>query len=723
MYIAKVVIEHPLRHLDMAFSYLSEEFVADGVRVHVPFGKQKLVGYVQAVEKTDLDQKSLSQRDGFTYRMISDVIDEKPILTDELRELASTLSNMTFTPLISCLKTMLPPSLKPSSSAKATTKILKYAVYKATPDKLTPKQASCLNEIKENKELPIKSFESSIIKALQKKGAVDIITKVLNREVEVLSQVSLEVPKLNQSQIEVLKGLFTLDKKKPFLLHGVTGSGKTEVYLHAAKHMIDMGKQVLMLVPEISLTPKMTALFQMRFGKNVAILHSRLSDGQRQDEYQRILKQEVQIVVGARSAVFAPLQHIGLIILDEEHDQSYKQNNTPRYHTKDITLWRAKYHQALVLLGSASPSIESYAKAQAGMYHLLEMPSRATKQALPKCQIVDMGQEAKQGNLSMFSKAFVNALNHCLSQGKQALILVNRRGYATYLLCKNCGYVPKCPHCDVSLTYHKKDRVLRCHYCGYEEAYQPKCQECQSDLLGYRGTGTEQMEELIQKEFPLAKVIRFDMDTTKNKQGHEKLLDAFERHEGNILLGTQMIAKGLDFKDVNFVGVLDGDSALNIPDFRSAERTFQLLLQVAGRSGRHQKGEVVIQTYNPTHYAIVYAAKQDYQSFYNMELKTRQLGMYPPYCYLTSVLLSGKDELAVERCAEGVANFLNGKLKNVNILGPARAVISRIDNEYRYRILIKYKQSQPLFKLLKEALNHYQGKVKIEVDVNPYVQL
>lgn len=723
MYILDVVIEHPLRHLDMTFSYLSDDDVMCGVRVHVPFGKQRLVGYVQATHPTDLSLEELCERDGITYKKIIDVIDEMPILTEELTKLATMLSKITFSPFISCLKTMLPPSLKPSTNAKMTNKVLKYAIYQNTPNKLTEKQSATLKIIQDKKEVPIKELNSATVKALEKKGAITIITKQINREVSTLSHVSSEIPLLNPYQNKALQALFSLDPKKPFLLHGVTGSGKTEVYLHAAKQMVSQHKQVLMLVPEISLTPKMVALFQNRFGKEVAILHSRLSDGQRYDEYRRILRQEVQIVVGARSAVFAPLDHIGLIILDEEHDQSYKQNNTPRYHTRDIALWRAKYHQAILLLGSASPSIESYAKAKAGMYHLLEMPYRATKQDLPKCQIVDMSKEAHSGNLSLFSKAFEDGLNRCLSQGKQALILVNRRGYATYLLCKDCGYVPKCPHCDVSLTYHKKDNVLRCHYCGYEQPYERYCQQCSSDMMQYKGMGTEQMEELLKQQFPLAKIIRYDMDTTRNKHGHEKLLDAFEKHEGNILLGTQMIAKGLDFKDVSFVGVLDGDSALNIPDFRSAERTFQLLLQVAGRSGRHQLGEVVIQTYNPSHYAIVCGARQDYLSFYKTELETRRLGFYPPYCYLGSILFSGKDELEIQKCASQFAKYIQSKLNDVQILGPAPAVISRINNEYRYRILIKYKQSNPLFTILSEALKNYKGKVKIDVDINPYTQL
>lgn len=726
MYIVSVIIEHPIRHLDMSFSYLTDKKMPVGIRVHVPFGHQKVVGFVQKTAWTDLTQAQLEQRDGLKYRFVIDMIDEQPILTTELQLLAQSLAKMTFSPLVSCLKTMLPPALKPSSTAEMSKRKEKIIYFQSFPKALTPKQQAYLEQLSDIKRQPLKEapVSRSVLQALEAKGAILIEAEEKYREVMPLRPLFAQPPSLNQEQKQVLKHLFEFDADRPFLLYGITGSGKTEVYLQATQKVIAMNKQVLMLVPEISLTPKMVALFQARFQNQVAILHSRLSDGQRYDEYRRILGQEVKIVVGARSAVFAPLKHIGLIIMDEEHDASYKQNNTPRYHTRDIALWRAKYHHARLLLGSASPSIESYAKAQKGLYHLLKMKSRATAVPLATCQIVDMSMEARKGNLSLFSEAFTAGLNHCLEQQKQALILVNRRGYATYLLCRDCGYVPRCPHCDVSLTYHKKENVLRCHYCGYEEPYQHACPECGSQLVGYRGAGTEQMEEALTQAFPLAKIIRFDMDTTRKKNAHEKLLNAFEDHAGNILLGTQMIAKGLDFKDVTFVGVLDGDSALNLPDYRSAERTFQLLLQVAGRAGRHDgQAEVIIQTYNPHHYAIACGARQDYESFYDQEIALRRLAGYPPFCYLASILFSGEDNAKTAALAAAFQRFFAERLADVAVLGPAPAVISKIKNQYRYRILLKYKQSQQLFAVIQDALDHYHGKIKIEVDINPYMQL
>lgn len=725
MYILEVMIEHPVRHLDMCFSYLSEAAIKVGVRVHVPLGKQRVVGYVTHITSTSLSQMELQKRDGITYRLVDDVIDEQPLLTPELEKLSTALAKMTLTPLISCLKTMLPPSLKPSSSAKMTQKVEKVVVYQNMPNNLTKKQAECLTFLKAHPSLPLKEipYSAALINNLKNKGAIEVVTHVKRREVKAYQKIHDRQVELNAEQQQVLQALFSWDRHKPFLLYGITGSGKTEVYLQAAKKMLGRGKQVLMLVPEISLTPKMVALFQARFGSQVAILHSRLSDGQRYDEYQRILKQEVGIVVGARSAVFAPLDHIGLIILDEEHDQSYKQNNSPRYHTRDMALWRARYHEAIVLFGSASPSIESYAKAQKGLYHLLTMKKRATSLPLPDCVVVDMAKEAEVGNLSIFSRAFIDGLTHCLAQGQQALVLVNRRGYASYLMCKDCGYIPKCPHCDVTMTYHKKQGVLRCHYCGYEELYQKQCPNCQSQLVSYRGTGTEKCEELLAERFKQARIIRYDMDTTKGKNGHEKLLAAFENKEADILLGTQMIAKGLDFPNVRFVGVLDGDGALNLPDFRSAERTFQLLLQVAGRAGRHQRGNVVIQTYNPHHYAIVAAAQQDYEGFFKEELNMRQLAHYPPFCYLASILFSGKRESDVASCAKQFAGYLKHELEEAQVLGPAPAMISRISDAYRYRILLKYRHSSKTLQVLETALKNYHGKIKIEIDVNPYTQM
>ena len=726
MYLIDVIIEHPIQHLDSTFTYLFHKEICEGVRVRVIFNNKKLVGFVKKCTYTNMTQSELENKAGFKYRYIDEIIDQVPLLNEELSLLCEHMANITFSPYISCLKTMLPPALKPSSSSKMTQKKLKVVYFKQMVSDLSLKQLQYLSHLKEvNKEfLKDVSVSSSIINTLQKKDAIEIKEEIVYRDVDALLNVKKQEYNLTIEQKDVLNQLMNGNNDKPYLLFGVTGSGKTEVYLQATKKTISNNKQVLMLVPEISLTPKIVALFKQRFGNEVAILHSKLSDGQRYDEYLRIKNNEVKVVVGARSAIFAPLDHIGLIIMDEEHDASYKQTTTPCYHTKDIALFRCKYHNAKLLLGSASPSIESYARAKANKYYLLQLTKRATNMQLPKCEIIDMALEAKKGNLSPFSDAFVEGLNECISNKKQALILVNRRGYSSYLLCKECGDIPKCPHCDVSLTYHKNNQSLECHYCGYTIKFQNKCHSCDSEMISFKGIGTEQMTELLHQHFNNLEILRYDVDTTRNKAGHEKLLEQFESKKANVLLGTQMISKGLDFEDVTFVGVLDGDGALAIPDYRSAERTFQLILQVSGRAGRHQdESKVVIQTYNPKHYAILEGANQNYQAFFDEEIKIRKMSNYPPYCYLLSILISGSKETDVIEYANRFSNYLKNHFNDIEVLGPAPAIISKMNDLYRYRITIKYKQSQKLFKVIHELKKTAHQKIKVEVDVNPYSQM
>ncbi|WRK51871.1 primosomal protein N' [Coprobacillaceae bacterium CR2/5/TPMF4] len=400
------------------------------------------------------------------------------------------------------------------------------------------------------------------------------------------------------------------------LIHGVTGSGKTEVYLHLSKYVIQNNRTVLMLVPEISLTPMMVNAFKHKFGKEVAIIHSRLSPGERYDEYRRILNHEVKIVVGARSAIFAPLENIGLIILDEEHDPSYKQESKPRYQTAQIARIRAKYHHCPVVLGSATPSLESYSRAIKGVYDLYELPKRINQFPLPEIELIDMAKEMRQQNYSLFSRAMQKQIQARLQAKEQIILLLNKRGYASFVRCLDCGEVIKCPHCDVTLTYHKQERMLKCHYCEYQIPIMKHCPNCKGTNLKHFGTGTQKVEEQLENLFPGVKVIRYDVDTTKNKDGHQKLLQQFENHEADILLGTQMIAKGLDFENVTFVGVLNADLSLNIPDFRSNERTYQLLEQVSGRAGRgKKKGTVMIQTYNPDHFVLQCVKTHDFNRF------------------------------------------------------------------------------------------------------------
>ena len=533
---------------------------------------------------------------------------------------------------------------------------------------------------------------------------------------------------LTSDQQKVVNGIMAkINVYHTALIHGVTGSGKTEVYLHLSKYVIQNNRTVLMLVPEISLTPMMVNAFKHKFGKEVAIIHSRLSPGERYDEYRRILNHEVKIVVGARSAIFAPLENIGLIILDEEHDPSYKQESKPRYQTAQIARIRAKYHHCPVVLGSATPSLESYSRAIKGVYDLYELPKRINQFPLPEIELIDMAKEMRQQNYSLFSRAMQKQIQARLQAKEQIILLLNKRGYASFVRCLDCGEVIKCPHCDVTLTYHKQERMLKCHYCEYQIPIMKHCPNCKGTNLKHFGTGTQKVEEQLENLFPGVKVIRYDVDTTKNKDGHQKLLQQFENHEADILLGTQMIAKGLDFENVTFVGVLNADLSLNIPDFRSNERTYQLLEQVSGRAGRgKKKGTVMIQTYNPDHFVLQCVKTHDFNRFFNEEMKIRRLAKYPPYVHLLSIIIQGKNEQAVSKNANQIKTYLQKQLPQILILGPANSLIYRMQDIYRKRILIKFTDSKKLYPVLETMSDFYnkQGtKVHVVCDFNPYSQI
>lgn len=729
MFIVKVLVEHPVHSLDTTFDYLSQESLQIGIRVSVMFNRQRLIGYVEDIEETMLTKEQLEQNAGFHYQYIENVIDEEPLLNHELRELAKQLSKLTLSPRISCLQAMLPTQLKPSTNQAVGIKMINvvHVLHDGIPK--TVKQKECLDYLIEHSYCSLKDIPYT-------KGVVDKLVEQGFVEYQLIEQYrkphigSLENKKniiLTQKQQYIVDSIMAKENRVS-LIHGVTGSGKTEVYLALAGQTLKHGKTVMMLVPEISLTPMMVEVFKQRFDDQVAILHSRLSQGEKYDEYRRIKRQEVKIVVGARSAIFAPLENIGLIILDEEHDQSYKQDSKPRYLTSQIAKIRAKSHHARVVLGSATPLLESYSRALKGIYDLYTLDQRINQKPLPYVQIVDMVDEMKKKNYSLFSSLMRQKIQETIDKGEQVILLLNKRGYATYVRCQDCGEVVKCPHCDVTLTYHKDEQRLKCHYCEYQIPYPRQCPHCGSTHLKLIGYGTQKIEEEIEKTFHGAKVIRYDVDTTKNKNGHMKLLERFKNKEANILLGTQMIAKGLDFEDVTFVGVLNADMSLNIPDFRSSERTFQLLCQVAGRSGRGKKtGTVVIQTYNPDHYAIQAAASHDYKMFYQNEMLYRQKGKYPPYCHMVSLLIQSKKEQLVHQAALHIQEYLISHLHNCAVLGPAKSAIYKMQDIYRERILIKFTQTKEIYDVL-EVINDYynkqqKGKVTVVCDFNPYSQV
>ncbi|MDG4523766.1 primosomal protein N', partial [Streptococcus suis] len=502
-------------------------------------------------------------------------------------------------------------------------------------------------------------------------------------------------------------------ESQTFLLQGVTGSGKTEVYLQVIDRVLKMGKTAIMLVPEISLTPQMTNRFISRFGQQVAILHSGLSDGEKYDEWRKIEAGNAQVVVGARSAIFAPLTNLGVIIIDEEHEATYKQDSNPRYHARDVAKLRADYNRATLVLGSATPSLETRARASRGVYGRLTLNQRANPLArIPEVEVVDFRDYIGQQEASNFTPVLIDKIREKLARKEQVVLMLNRRGYSSFVMCRDCGSVDQCPNCDISLTLHMDTKTMNCHYCGFQKGIPQTCPNCQSRSIRYYGTGTQKAYDELQELLPEARILRMDVDTTKKKGAHEDLLERFGRGEADILLGTQMIAKGLDFPNVTLVGVLNADTALNLPDFRSSERTFQLLTQVAGRAGRADKeGEVLIQTYNPNHYAIAFAKEQNYEGFYRYEMGIRKNLGYPPYYFTVGLTFSHKsEEFVVKKAYETVA-FLRQHLTDaIQILGPTPKPIARTHNLYHYQIILKYRHEDRLEEVLNQILDWTQER-------------
>ncbi|MDN6195984.1 MAG: primosomal protein N', partial [Atopostipes suicloacalis] len=492
-------------------------------------------------------------------------------------------------------------------------------------------------------------------------------------------------PEQNEAYEKITKAAKS-KKNEVFLLEGVTGSGKTEVYMQSIAEVLKKGEGALVLVPEISLTPQMVHRFKGRFGEEVAVLHSALSAGEKYDEWRKIENNEAKVVVGARSSVFAPLDNIGLIVIDEEHEDSYKQSESPRYHARDVAIKRAEYHHCPVVLGSATPSLESKARAAKEVYTLIQLNQRVNQRPLPEVKVIDMREEMKKGNPSIFSKKLQLELKDRLEKGEQSVLMLNRRGYSSFFMCRDCGFVLECPNCDISQTLHRQSQSMKCHYCGHQEKIPNACPACHSKKIRYVGTGTQKVEEELNELLPKAKIIRMDVDTTSRKGAHERLLEQFGNQEADILLGTQMIAKGLDFPKVTFVGVLNADTSLNLPDFRAAENTFQLLTQVSGRAGRGIiEGEVVIQSHNPEHYAIQFAKEHNYNKFYEREMKYRHLSDYSPYYYSTSIRVSHKEEKMAAKRIHQLSETIKPCLsEQAIVLGPTPAMIARTHNKYHY---------------------------------------
>ncbi|MEY8444022.1 primosomal protein N' [Lactococcus ileimucosae] len=766
---AKIIVDVPLMQTDKPFSYAIpsglENLIETGMRVHVPFGAAN-----RLVQGIVID---LSEEEDSGLKEIAELLDVEPVLTAEQLRLADEMRHTVFSYKISCLKAMLPNLLNSSydkiltdsegiqrkwsllsesqkiealkevksghlkvsysARSKENKKIEKYVKASAKlADFKFGKAAKKRAELKSyllsqeemipQKDLP---FSSAVIKYFVENALVEVTQKEVSRTAAVFEAVTPDKPKVLNEEQELAFNAIIASADKPFLLEGVTGSGKTEIYLQVIEHTLKEGKTAIMLVPEIALTPQMSNRFIARFGEKVAIMHSGLSDGEKYDEWRKIKEGHAQVVVGARSAIFAPLENIGVIIIDEEHETSYKQDSNPRYHARDVALLRAKYHHARLILGSATPSLESRARAQKGVYHLLTLKHRASEQAfLPEVQIVDMRSNLSDQSVN-FSDILLEKIREKVERKEQVILMLNRRGYSSFVMCRDCGFVVGCPNCDISLTLHMDTKTLNCHYCGHQEAVPQVCPNCNGRKIRYYGSGTQKVQEELEKLLPDLRILRMDVDTTKTKNAHEKILSKFGAHDADVLLGTQMIAKGLDFPNVTLVGVINADTGLNLPDFRASERSFQLLMQVAGRAGRaNKKGEVIIQTFNPGHYAVKLVAAQDYEAFYRQEMYYRQQLSYPPYYFTVQILVSHKDEDIVAKKAYEIASLVKEKLSDkAKVLGPTPKPIARTHNLYHYQILVKYRFETQLEEVLNQVLDLTQKRenknLRVLIDSEP----
>lgn len=575
----------------------------------------------------------------------------------------------------------------------------------------------------------LESYSREQVNFFVEQGAVSIVQKEVQRSAAYFEGIEASQPlELNPEQRQARDAVVSAigSQQSPFLLQGITGSGKTEVYLQIIQGALDKGKTAILLVPEISLTPQMTERFIARFGEKVAILHSGLSNGEKYDEWRKVERGDAQVVVGARSAIFAPLKNLGVMIIDEEHEASYKQDSNPRYHAREVAILRAQYNQAALVLGSATPSLESRARAGKGVYHHLRLTQRANPLAtIPEVQVIDFRDYIGQNETSNFTPPLLEAIQDRLDKKEQVVLMLNRRGYSSFVMCRECGTVDTCPNCDISLTLHMDTKTMNCHYCGFSKGIPHVCPNCQSRSIRYYGTGTQKAYDELAELFPQACILRMDVDTTRRKGSHQALLDQFGQGEADILLGTQMIAKGLDFPNVTLVGVLNADTALNLPDFRSSERTFQLLTQVAGRAGRAEKaGQVLIQSYNPEHYAIRFAKNQDYEGFYTYEMGIRRQLGYPPYYFTIGITLSHKkEEEVVKRAYEVMGILRSGLSETSKILGPTPKPIARTHNLYHYQILIKYRLEVELGPTLNQVLALTQerenSELRLSIDHEP----
>ncbi|MCK8826913.1 primosomal protein N' [Natroniella acetigena] len=735
----KVAVDLPVKQVNKPFTYhLPEELegeVEAGHKVKIPFGNRRIEGYVLGkTNEVDFETKPILEL-ASPYRLFN----------QELLRVARWMAKYYQCYLITALKAIVPSGeqkiktkrvVRLAQSLEKTGQIIEQIQSRA------PKQAAILSYLLEHPDANLIMTElagavdttSGTVRRLKEKGFISYQWLEVKRNpyqtTDFVQTEPLEPTAEQSLAIEEISTALAEANAKTFLLKGITGSGKTEVYLQVIAQALTKGQEAIVLVPEISLTPQTIARFKGRFGEQVAVLHSQLSTGERFDEWRKIKAGEVKIAVGARSAVFAPFEDLGIIIIDEEHETSYKQGEHPKYHAREVAVKRAELNGAVTILGTATPSLEAYYRTQAGDYQLLGLSTRIDDRPLPPVEVVDMREELKDDNRSMFSRLLQEKLAQMLEQNEQSIIFLNRRGFSTFVQCRECGYVMECEACDVSLTYHAQSNLLQCHYCDHKERNPDICPECESRYIKYFGLGTEKVEEQLQELLPEANILRMDVDTTRRKGSYQRILSDFKTGKADILLGTQMVAKGHDFSNVTLVGVITADTSLNFPDFRAGERTFQLLTQVAGRTGRGDKaGEVVVQSYTPEHYSIQLAKEHDYESFYNYEIEQRKACLYPPYSHLVNIIVASEEEERVIKIANQLGVIINSYLHNLDseevmLLGPVPAPLSKLKGEFRWQLILKGTELEDLRQVNEESLEQLKEEesvetVRVSVDVDP----
>ena len=740
--IAQVIINSNVKNLNRIFDYnVPSEMqgtICVGDRVLVPFGNKKTYeeGFIVGLkENTQYKVKDITK------------IQEGIKLTEENIDLAKLMARRYFCNISDCIKLMLPPgTLNKNIDSRVKDKTLNFVYLKKDIEEIeedienkiikSEKQKRVLNFLIQNEGIQTTELEiitditNAVLKALEKKEYIEIIEEkvernpFLNKDIKPTKK--LKLTEEQQNAFNKIDETINNNENKEFLLYGVTGSGKTEIYLQLIEKIIQKNKTAIVLVPEISLTPQMVERFIARFGQEkIAVLHSKLSIGERYDQWNKIKNGECKIVIGARSAIFAPIQNLGLIIIDEEHDSSYKSETNPRYNAKELAGYMAKKNNIPLVLGSATPDISTYYKAENNKIEILKLTKRANESNLPKVDVIDLREELANGNRSILSRKLYEEIEKNLKDKKQTILFLNRRGYSTFVMCRDCGYTVKCKNCNITMTYHIKTNKLKCHYCGHEEKNLTECPECHSKNIKYFGTGTQRLEEDINKIFPEATTIRMDIDTVTRKNSHEEILNKFKNDNIDILIGTQMVVKGHHFPNVTLVGVIAADSSLYIEDYRANERTFQILTQVAGRAGREKlPGRVIIQTYNPDNFAIECSKKQNYDEFYETEIELRKQLKYPPFCDIISIGLTDTDNNKIKNVSERLYNNISRTIKNekmdFNIYKPLPCPIDKIKNKYRWRIILKGKLNNKIIDIINKSIEQVNSKTtRIIVDTNP----